>query len=132
MLKVANTHHIIDKTQNVIYQVLAGEISVETAIKSSKNIVSDPDFVKKKFDVFADLSKAWPTFNMDIRSIGESIQFYSELEQMYDGRKWAIYAPEDYQYSFIKIFVKLLHNKHVDIKIFRDDIAAKKWLGIMV
>ena len=127
---MANTYHVIDTKLNVIFQVMEDELSIDDAVRSSKEIIADPEFAEQKFNVYVDLSKSWPSFSMDMRTIGESMKFYSLLEKMYSGKKWAMYVPEDYQYTFICIFVKMLKSKLVDIRIFRDKNEANKWLGI--
>jgi len=119
--------YFIDDNLKIIFENYYDQVSMKDIIDLIKNIISDTSF-DKGFNVYADFSNAMPDFSLDINSMKESIDFFRSIEDLFNNCKWAIFAPQDYVYTFSLIFTKVFNSKKIIVKVFKDEHDAKKWL----
>jgi len=121
----------IDKRSQTIFVKGLGDICIEELMESYDEARTDPDF-DRTFNTYLDFSEIAPSHNIDLDQLESAKSHIRSTQEMKGLRKWGIYAPEGYAYSFSQMFVLIARELVVNIRVFRDENEARTWLGLNV
>lgn len=119
----------IDPEMGVIYVNLAGEVRDDEFSAAIDTALHDPEY-HAGIDSLIDL-RAVERFDVSSEAIRQAVTTMGrELNGF--GHHWraAIVAPSDLVYGLSRMYQILREGSMEDVGVFRDDAAAREWLGL--
>ncbi len=124
------TTYRIDKKIKNVFVFSKGDTQLSEFIDLEMKIIEDPKF-EKGYNSYIDLSKAQPSPNESFEKIKKLADFIEQIKHQRGKCKWSVYAPTEDAYNFSVIFARLIKHLEIEVKIFKNEHEAIKWLGIL-
>ena len=115
----------IDKEKRVVYTTVKGDLDVKDIIAGLTEIISHEDFEQGMSGLFDLLASKWQSVPEDLRRI---VRFIIKNTDKIGPSRHAVVVGSDRAYGMSRMFEVFSQETAVDVRIFRDLAAAKRWL----
>ncbi|MGD8961191.1 MAG: hypothetical protein PVH43_01680 [Desulfobacterales bacterium] len=117
----------IDKSQEIIFATISGNISLEEIMTHISDIINDTDFSSGYHSIItAENNLTIPYIKPErIQIIQDVINGYAKIRA---GSKWAVVVSAGTSYAIVKTALELIEPISANIRLFRDTNDAIAWL----
>lgn len=116
--------YTIDSDRRIIFSQAIGVVTADDLRDHQSRLRADPAF-DAKFDQLWDLSGA-----TEVQIEAEAIKELARARSFEAGAKRAVVAPSDLAFGIARMF-QLLHDEAPEeVRVFRSEADARRWLGL--
>lgn len=116
----------VDQKDKIVYREFYGDLIIEEIGESWKEVLNNPDFGKKGFNLLSDYTKS--TLQISASSLDSVLNFYNSHKDIFTGKKHAVIVSKPRQTAFSILFQQQHNHDIMAFNVFDDISSAKEWL----